>query len=260
MIKKGFTLSEVLISLAIIAIVATLILPMAQRQLPNRNIVMFKKAYNVLLQSVANLASDDGNYPAGQPGTDNNSAQVERGFNYTTATGNVVGANTYNKFCYYFFDQFNITSGGSTSCPLASGTSATAANVALTKTITSDGVTWYMYIPYNDASVATTYVPATSATTAWPLHSGLYNTKIIIDVSNGNSSTNCTQDTNGANFLPTGYTVGTSTTCPNPDTFIVGVRYDGKVQVGCTANSGVVCSTATDSNANNILQNPTTNN
>lgn len=257
--KKGFTIAEVVIAMVIVGTMMVILFPMIQQSLPNQNKILFRKTLNALSQAVSNMQFDDANYPSTQTGTDSNSNTVMRGFNYTTATTNKDATNTYNKFCYFFFDQLNTVSGGVTSCPLASGTSITAANILATKTVSSDGVIWYMYIPYPDSTATSTFTTGTSETTAWPLSFSIYNTKIIMDVNNSNNSTNCTQDTNGASFLPTGYSVGTSTTCAKPDTFIISVRYDGKVQVGCTANSGAVCSTITDTNAQTYLSNPTDN-
>lgn len=257
--KKGFTIAEVFIALIIIAVMTIMLFPSIQSSSPDQNKIMFRKTFNTLSQAVSNMSFDDVNYPESQTGTDSNSNTVMRGFNYTTATTNKDATNTYNKFCYFFFDQLNTVSGGSTSCPLDSGTSTTAANILATKTVSSDGVIWYMYIPYDDSTATSTFTTSSSETTAWPLSFSIYNTKIIMDVNNSSNSTNCTQDTNGASFLPTGYSVGDSTTCAKPDTFIVSVRYDGKLQMGCTANSGAVCSTATDANAQTYLSNSTDN-
>lgn len=241
--KEAFTLAEILIALTVLGILAAMLIPAIMKLAPSKNKIMFRKAYSIAEKTIDSMITNDQLYPASQIGTDSTSPTaivVQRGFNYTIAAN---GSTSYNKFCYLFFDQLNITSGGSTACPLVGATSSTAAAILATKTVTSDGITWYMYIPYNDASATSAY----AASTAFALDSATYTTKIIVDV-NGAAKPNCTVDS-GSTYLPSDHTSCTTNT--DPDTFILGVRYDGKIQVGS--------SVGTDSAAVNILSNPTNN-
>lgn len=274
--KKGFTLSETLIVLAIMGVIAAISIPILQNNMPDRNKLMIKKSYGVALQAINNIASDEVNYPSSQTGKDSNGVDgVMRIFNYTDAVANKVGSTTYNKFCYLFFDQLNVVSGGPTACPLSDALQGNADEVRSTKTVSGDGVTWYMFFPSPDnTAVFNTFTTGTTEYTAWPLSNGLYNTKIIVDVNGSVKGPNCTSDTGVESFAnvllpsvsqedkdkgaPTSYTFGSS--CTKPDTYIIGVRYDGKVETACTQFTGTAAtcteSNVTDPVVSNILKNP----
>lgn len=239
----AFTLAETMIAMVMVGALAAILIPTVMRLVPDTNAVMFKKAYSTLETTIGNMISNEAYYSSSLTGTDVNLTTVPRGFNNTTASS---GSGTYNKFCYLFFDQLNTVSGGSASCPLvaASGTS--------TAVITSDGISWYVYVPYADSTATGTN---TATTTEWPLNPSYYTTKIIVDV-NGTKAPNCTADTYGAT-APFAY--GYTASCNNPDRFIIGVRYDGKLQIGCTTAVGTVCAATTDTRAVAILSNPTLN-
>lgn len=240
---KAFTLAETLIAMVMVGILAAMVTPVIIGLTPSTNKVMFKKAYSTLESAVSNMINDSTNYPQGITGLDSSTTNtVVAGFNNEVTT-----TNTKSKFCYFLFDQLNTISGDSTSCP-AIASSGTSSAVA-----TSDGIIWYVYVPYADT---TTFSTTYSASDSFPRNSTLYSTKVIVDV-NGTTGPNCTADTYGAT-APFAY--GYSATCTNPDRFIIGVRYDGKLQIGCTTATGNTCSTATDSIAVSILSNPTTNN
>lgn len=61
--KKGFTVAETLLTLAIIGIVASLTLPALQRTKPNQEMIMFQKAYATAGRAVFELINDDALYP-----------------------------------------------------------------------------------------------------------------------------------------------------------------------------------------------------
>lgn len=267
--KKGFTLAEIFIALLLIGTLTVILFPVIQKSSPDQNKIMFRKAFNSLSQAVSNLSFDDANYPATQMGTNENGTSVMRGFNYTTATTNIANGNTYNKFCYLFFEQLNTVSGGATSCPLYNdGTSS----IDRSQTVTADGVTWYLALPYPDTAAVSTY----SQYSAWPLtFTPKYNVVVIMDVNGPQKGPNCAADLGfddtGKNGHPCRYTpfYHTSTVTPayddcistdiandpcqkNPDTFMATVRYDGYVQVGSGEIGGDAC-------AEWILANPTNN-
>lgn len=132
------------------------------------------------------------------------------GFSNTSATGLPAGV---EKFCYLFSQQVNIL-GAAPSCSSSSYTF-----------LTTDGVKWKLY-------------PGSFTV------GDIYNYKLLIDV-NGDKAPNYTNDTQGATY---GFAVRSASTDPNPDQFVIGVRYDGRLQVG-----------ANDTTAVKILSDPTNN-
>lgn len=269
MVKKGFTLSEVLIALAIIGVLAAVLIPTVQKTMPDKSIAMFKKSYNTLLTAISNMINDDANYPATQTITISSIA-YQKGFNYTTATINGSSA----KFPYLLADSLNTVGSTSIIDRTATGQSSFT---------TSDGATWTVYVPKadsaNDSEDATSAV--SSSTVQFPILANEYTTKVIIDVDGPTKGSNCSADTGFVSpFVPTAgspspaYRICNNTDadaatkpCKNkPDTFVMGVRYDGKVQAACTTAAGTTClpptspTAPTDACANWILTNPTTQN
>lgn len=238
MIKKGFTLSEVMVTLGILGVLAAFLVPAIMQTTPDNNRVMFKKAYSILEQSVSQMINDDKNYPSDQ--VNSSYPNIQRGFNYTSKDASI----TTNKFCYFLSDRLNTV--GTISCPL------TAATGTGTFTAT-DGVSWGIYIPISDSTTDSLANSASANTTAvqFPLNLTLYTTKMIIDV-NGSKGPNCTADTSGTAAPYSLAACAVTADCSSkPDRFIIGVRYDGKLQIGVTGSS--------DACANSILQEPTTN-
>lgn len=207
---QAFTLAEVLITLVVLGVLASTLIPTIKAMIPDKNRVMFKKAYSVIENAVTNMVNDETYYPASELGTDTNGISVMRGFNYTTTSL------SYNKFCYLFFDNLNTVSGGVTYCPAATGQTSNW-------TISNDGIRWQMYVG------------------SFPLNPADYSTTITMDV-NGSTSPNCSED---------GLSNPTISACVSgtlPDTFQIGIRYDGKLNVP-----------STDSKAVEYLSNPTVN-
>lgn len=239
MVKKGFTLSETLIAMAIIGVLGMVLIPTIQKSMPNKNKVMFRKSYNTMLSVISNMINDDVNYPGTVNGNDcttPTAVSVPAGFSNEATTNNIESSNTYNKFCYFFFDQMNVVSGGPTSCPLASAGTALSGAVK-----GSDGVVWYIYAPAADATTfSTTYASGDS----FPRCANLYPTKITFDV----NETGKKDDTDCATAALTNPTISACGPGIKPDTFQVNVRYDGKVVIP-----------ASDTNANTYLSNPTDN-
>lgn len=227
--RVAFTLAEVLVTLGVLGIIAAMTIPSIKKVFPDNNRVMFKKAYTTLEKAVYNVINDETNYPSSQTTGTTTTYPIQVGFNYTTATSN----GTYDKFCYFLAKQLNISTGGSTSCT----TQGTVANTKFATT--TDGMIWYLH----------------TASDEFTISSGSYTAKIMVDV-NGIEGPNCFSDSASANYRPTGYTQCSGTT--KPDTFIIGVGYDGKLQVGCSTTP--TCAATTDSVALDILNNPTKNN
>lgn len=251
MVKKGFSLPEVLIAVGIIGVLAVILIPQLTKDNPSRSKVIYRKAYNTVAQIVANMINDDVNYPGTQ--FDSSTPPVPRGFNYTTATTN----GTANKFCYHLSNQLNTV--GTISCPAVDATAGPTTKIF----DMPDGSTWYIKLGGNDSAPNSQFpMPPTAETSMYP-------TNITVDIDGPYRGTNCSADgrfsSSYPDFMPTGLspapsspykncTSATPATTPcsgNPDTFILGVRYDGKIYVGTTA--GV------DACGIDILRNPTTN-
>lgn len=223
LIHKGFTLAEILLTLFIVGVLAAVLIPTITQLAPNNNKAMFKKAYNVIGKAVENMINDESSYPSSAVGTtsDGTNVAVPSGFYVATAS---------SKFCNVLSDNLNTVGAVSCTDP-KKGTFST-----------SDGILWTIY------------------STTFPLSATSYTTKILLDV-NGVKGPNCTQDTMGDTDAVVGSTNHltfrtAANGCISPDRFIIGVRYDGKLQVGCSTNP---CdgSANTDQNAINILSDPT---
>lgn len=62
-IKYGFTLAESLVTVAIIALLASITMPMISNAQPNREMLMLKKAYFLVGRNVNEMINDDDLYP-----------------------------------------------------------------------------------------------------------------------------------------------------------------------------------------------------
>ena len=67
-IKKGFTLAEIMIVLAVIGILTAILLPVAYLSAPNENVMKFKKGHNALLSAIRELVNSDKYYLDGDLG------------------------------------------------------------------------------------------------------------------------------------------------------------------------------------------------
>ena len=122
-------------------------------------------------------------------------------------------------------------------------------------------MSWYVYFPHLE-----------SYGNLFDLNPNYFWTKLIIDVNGFSKGPNCSADpsfngaydvANGTPYLVPKNALGTDmySSCistdtvnapcqKNPDTFVVGVRYDGKLQVGSGTPDPDACATS-------ILSNPT---
>lgn len=217
-IKKGFTLSEVMVTLTLVGVLAALLIPgiMDRRTSPSK--VMFRKAYFVLEKAVSEASNNLMAYPANVvASTDVPSEQVEQGFNNTTITPATMNVpSDANKFCYVFTQKLNII--GKSECKTLTG------NNTFT---TTDGIFWTIYTPG----------------TPFPRSSNGYATLITIDVNGPDRDPNC------ATIAISNPTVNAcSPTSITPDTYQIGVRYDGRLNID-----------ARDTNASAILSDTSNN-
>ncbi len=75
--KKAFTLAEVMITLTVIGIITAVIIPVAINSKPNENIMKFKKAHNILYQTIFTLVNSDKYYLDGNLGIKPNGDHVD---------------------------------------------------------------------------------------------------------------------------------------------------------------------------------------
>lgn len=191
MIKKGYTLSEVMVTMAILGLLASILLPSISKFRPNRDKMLFKKAYYVAERIVYELVNDDEYYPVSTGkyvGLNNTQHKayvggVDFGGNEETAQK--------SKFCGLFAQKVNTTNDefhcdGNHDVPAGGGTYTEPSFY------TSDGIAWYM--PWNKFGT---------------------NSTIYVDVS-GKKDPNCMADDEG---------------CTKPDIFSIIVHPDGKMHV-----------------------------
>ena len=191
--KIGFTLSEVMVTMGILGVLAAILIPAVMSVSPDQNKVMLKKAYYTLEKAVSDLINDDSNYPLDPPGTTTDTGQtVSQGFHYKTAGGTAIPANN-NKFCYLLSESLNTV--GTVDCdPAGSGAST---GMSFT---TSDGMLWTIYDSTFELH-ATNYLQVAV---------------VLVDVSGPNKGDNC--DYNGG-------------AGKHPDQFKFRIRYDGKMTI-----------------------------
>lgn len=213
--KKGFTLAEVMITLATLGVIAAILIPAITSLAPDRNKVMFKKAYYSLEQAISQLINDEVHYPSGSTWSSsggpaeckNGSIYVNCSFYNTTATSDIPVAYKNNKFCYLLQQELNILK-----TDVACSRPDTTIPAQFT---TSDGITWFVYDMYGFP------IPAPAATT--------YTTSIVFDVDNDNT-TGCGNVTN-AEACAAGKT---------PDRYQITIDYDGTLRVQDAAGKAIL--------------------
>lgn len=215
--KEAFTLGEVLLALLVFGILAAMMLPNIANVRPDKNKVLFKKAYHTAERIVYEIVNDEALYPVtgSNVGFDNTDVVAYMGNNYGG------GSEKGNKFCKIFAQKVNLSIAeediNCVALPTnfinsSTGKRSTSQNPSF---ITTDGISWYM--PAGDSGTfadKTTYYP------------------IYVDV-NGAADPNCV-DTTALTSTDCG--VKTPTSCSKPDTFKIGLRADGKMRLeDCTA-------------------------
>lgn len=76
--KKGFTLAESLVAMAIVGVAMALVLPVIHRSHPNQELVMFQKAYYLASRAVNELINDDALYPDNDDPTESGFSNCEQ--------------------------------------------------------------------------------------------------------------------------------------------------------------------------------------
>ena len=140
---KAFTLAEVMVTLAVLGVLASLMLPIIGQVRPNKSKALFKKAYFVAERMVYEMVNDEDLYPNTGTfvGFDNVSEVTYLSHDYGHKTDNT---KRNSKFCEIFARKVNTTS-DTTHCDAAH-----AAFGATPSFETTDGVAWYM--PFSNFS------------------------------------------------------------------------------------------------------------
>lgn len=135
MIKKGFTLAEMTITLGVIGVLAVILLPVLKNAQPNEEMLKFKKAYYITERVVSELVNDDELYPepdiVGASDYLGNTESVT--FHGKEFAGNL-------KFCGLFVEKVNTASADNASCDADAGFDDGGSFT------TSDGIVWILPI------------------------------------------------------------------------------------------------------------------
>lgn len=172
---KAFTLTELMIALAVIGVLVAVVTPAIMRTRPNKNKMMIKKSYYEAEKIVSSMINDETLYIDGRDACNSQAANSARG-------GCNWGFDDYNSVVY---DGETYANG--TKFPGLFGAKLNFRNADTTSWIytTSDGVIWYLGGTVSQWDHTTTSKP-----------SDITNGSIIIDV-NGADGPNCRQ--NGRN-------------------------------------------------------------
>ena len=191
-IRKAFTMSEALIVLGIIAVIATLSVLAVQNAKPDPEIVMFKKAYKTTQDIIQNMYYDKELCPNA---TDPMEVAYTFEINSNPIPGNTLGFFNLNgdgnyKFAEAFITRLN---------PLSHGKASTKRNgVDVFTAKTADGIYWEIEDHFSEHEV-----------------SGKVNAKTYITVYlDGADTDSCSYD---------------SRSCPRPNKFIFELTNSGKI-------------------------------
>ena len=107
--KKGFTLAEIMIALVVIGVITSILLPVAFNNVPNENVMKFKKGNATLAKVINELVTSDKYYKDGDLGTKADET-VLYGFENSGQCTEQYNPNGENKeyFCETFADLVNV--------------------------------------------------------------------------------------------------------------------------------------------------------
>ena len=132
--KKGYTLSEVMVTMTILGILASILLPTIARFRPNKDKMLFKKAYYITERVVYELINDDDYYP------------TDDGFKNVRHIAYLNGEHSGDtKFCTLFSKKVNIIDDVA-NCDNGHHVPSGGGTFTEPTFYTSDGIAWYMPI------------------------------------------------------------------------------------------------------------------
>lgn len=173
---KGFTLTELMVAMAVIGILVAVVTPAIMKTRPNRNKMMIKKSFYTAEQIVSTLINDERLYPDMRDICDNGNNEglneniyCAYGFDYTrTARYEGVDYEGTTKFAHLFASRLNVKR-------------EEAGEIYFT----SDGIRW------NLSGTVNAWTPVSA-----PSFNNQNNGTILVDV-NGNEGPNCRQTGEG---------------------------------------------------------------
>ena len=144
LLKKGFTIAEMLVCFTVIGILASLLIPSIIYNKPNKNMAMVRKAYQITERAVSEMIMDDEMFPA--------EGDAATGIAYYDASANRIQKDTGKFFCQQFAQKLNVNGdihcnnadgedGGYYLAHLGQGSAATEGRESFT---TNDGIHWYI--------------------------------------------------------------------------------------------------------------------
>lgn len=194
--KKGFTMSELMIAMAVLGILLAMVIPTLVNTRPDEFKMLTKKAYYVTEQVVSSLINDPVLYPDNTMYCPTGSVPGKTctyGFDDTSSvTYNAETFSGNTKFAKLFAEQLNVVD-----------TDETSGNYIIT---TSDGMTFDFSTDTN-SPVKTPWTVGTAPKTNYR--------NIIIDV-NGDKAPNCLE---------------TDTNCSRPDQFRIVIYSNGRIHI-----------------------------
>ena len=201
--RKGFTLAEILISLAIIGIIVAIGFPAVNSMKPDKNKMMYLKVHDELKNEIASLATDSSLFPAckddGGDGIEcashpllNTMLPVNKKFSGSKYEGN-------KKLCNLMAYYLNVSDANCSESTYSFNAGTFNADFNSKKSFTTqNGVQWWIIPQANSASGGT----------------ASYQTDIYVDIDSSSESPNCIYNKNS---------------CKNPDRFKFMVSADASV-------------------------------
>ena len=96
--KKSFTLSEIMIAMAVLGIIVAACVPIIMSMTPNKNAIMIRKAYYTTEQIISELINDENYYPDGDLSNEDE----------VTVAGTNITAGGEQKFRCLFVSKLNL--------------------------------------------------------------------------------------------------------------------------------------------------------
>ena len=192
--KKGFTLTEMLIALVTVSALSMVLLPVIQGGMPNKEHIMFKKAYFQISNIISELVNDDLIYP--EPDSHEFYHLGNSNYRFEEGDREYFGE---TKLCKLVASRLNVI-GGLDQVDCSADVVFTDGVKSEGQFMTNDGIAWI--IPISDFQEI----------------DDEYEYDIFIDT-NGEDGSNCFFDENDENA------------CKVPDRFNIKLKRDGRISV-----------------------------
>lgn len=233
--KRGFTLAELMIAMAVLGILLALVVPIIANTRPDEFKMLTKKAYYVTEQVVSSLINDPQLYPDSTMycEDDDTSDECYYGFDDTSAVA-YNGKTADDKYYYdkYKFPRLFTAQVNISSCENG-GEDDVDEDCTCEKITTSDGMTFdFTYSASGNSYSSDAGQPGDGPyITVWSQGSATDKRTILVDV-NGDEDPNCLE---------------TDSSCSHPDQFRIEVKTNGKINIyegDATAVSNIMFDTA----------------